>query len=164
MRKRLFSFALCFAVLLGLSINSFALASTPELVNSIQTPSITYFDDGSSLEIVLKQENITTRSSSYYVNGGKYLIFRDNDQNKVWEVDFDVTFKVTEGVSATCTAASFSAPIIYDDSWRYITNSVSKNGSSASGTITMKKYFLGLPIRTEKPTITVTCDKYGNLT
>lgn len=27
----------------------------------------------------------------------------------------------------------------------------------------MKKYFMGLPIRTETPTVTVTCDNYGNL-
>ena len=150
-------------MLLGISMNAVAISGNAN-ENATATQTIIYLEDGNYIVITPYENSILTRSTVYYKSGGRIITFYDNDGNKMWQVDFDVTFKVTEGVSATCTAASFSAPIIYDDSWRYITNSVSKNGSSASGTITMKKYFLGLPIRTEKPTITVTCDKYGNLT
>lgn len=113
--------------------------------------------------MILREDNISTRGTVFYKSGGKTLIFRDNNGDKMWEVNFNVTFKVNQGVSATCTEAYFTAPTIYDSTWKYITNSTSKNGNKASGNITMKKYFMGLPIRTETPTVTVTCDNYGNL-
>jgi len=158
MKKKILSLFLCLIMLVSFCATAFA---TNDVVNNAQD--IQYFEDGSSLEVVLREDNILTRGTVFYKSGGKTLIFRDNNGNKMWEVSFNVTFKVNQGVSATCTEAYFTAPTIYDSTWRYITNTSSKSGNKASGTITMKKYFMGLPVRTETPTITVTCDNNGNL-
>ena len=159
MKKKFLSLFFCFIMLVSFCATAFATNDTS--VNNTQN--IQYFEDGSSLEVILREDNILTRGTVFYKSGGKTLIFRDNNGDKMWEVNFNVTFKVNQGVSATCTEAYFTAPTIYDSTWKYITSSTSKNGNKASGNITMKKYFMGLPIRTETPTVTVTCDNYGNL-
>lgn len=161
MGKKITSILLSLIILTGLNLTAFA-SNNGENQEAIQT--IEYFEDGSSLEIIFREEPVLTRSNVFNAYGTKTLIFRDNDGNIAWEVDFKATFSVNRGVSATCTAASFESPRIYDSNWRYITNTTSKNGNKASGTITMKKYFLGLPIRTETPTVTITCDNNGTLT
>lgn len=161
MKRKVLSLMLSLIMLVGLSVTSFASNNTVYDSN-IQT--VKYFEDGSSLTIILKEDPVLTRSTVFYKSGGRILVFRDNDGNTVWEVDFNVTFKVNQGVSATCTEAYFETPTIYDSNWKYVTNTTSKNGNKASGTITMRKYFMGLPVRTETPTITITCDNYGNLT
>lgn len=161
MVKKITSILLSLILLTGLSLTSFA-SNYDENQEAIQT--IEYFEDGSSLEIILRAEPVLTRSNSFNAYGTKTLTFRDNDGNVIWEVNFKATFNVNQGVSATCTAASFETPRIYDSNWKYITNTTSKNGNKASGTITMRKYFMGLPVRTETPTTTITCDIYGKLT
>lgn len=161
MVKKITSILLSLILLTGLSLTSFA-SNYDENQEAIQT--IEYFEDGSSLEIILRAEPVLTRSNSFNAYGTKTLTFRDNDGNVIWEVNFKATFNVNQGVSAICTAASFETPRIYDSNWKYITNTTSKNGNKASGTITMRKYFMGLPVRTETPTTTITCDIYGKLT
>lgn len=160
MKNKVVSLLLSLIMIFGLCMNSLA---TNNDVNSSNTQVID-LEDGSHMVITLYENPVLTRGTVFYKSGGRVITLYDNNYNKYWEVDFDVTFKVDQGVSATCTAASFSAPKIYDSTWRYITNTTSKNGNKGSGTITMKKYFLGLPVRTESPSIAVTCDKYGNLT
>lgn len=160
MKKKILSLIMCFVMLFGFCMSSLAVDSMTE---NMDAQTIEYFEDGSYLVTVYYENPVLTRGTIYNKSCGRILTFYDNNGNKMWDVEFNTTFKVNEGVSATCTAASFSAPRIYDSSWRYITNTTSKNGNKGSGTITMKKYFMGLPVRTETPTITVTCDKNGNL-
>lgn len=160
MKRKLLSLLLSVVVLIGFSITVFA--DYGYIDN--KTQSVEYYEDGSSLTITLEELPVLTRGTTFDKSGNGLLTFRDNDGNKMWEVRFYVTFRVNQGVSATCTDAYFTAPTIYDSTWRYVTNTVSKNGNSASGTITMKKYFMGLPVRTETPSITITCDNFGNLT
>lgn len=154
MKRRFISLLLSVVILIGFSITAFA--------SEVQT--VEYYEDGSSLTIILEEDPVLTRGTVFNKSGNGLLIFRDNNNNKVWEVRFYATFKVNQGVSATCTEAYFSTPTIYDSSWRYVTDTTSKNGNKASGTITMKKYFMGLPVRTETPSIEILCDNYGNLT
>lgn len=161
MFKKITSILLSLIILTGLSLTAFA-SNNNENQEAIQT--IEYFADGSSLEVILQEEPVLTRSNIFNAYGTKTLIFRDNDGIIMWEVDFKATFRVNEGVSVTCTAASVETPRIYNSNWRYITSTTSKSGNKASGTVTMKKYFMGLPVRTETPTITITCDNYGKLT
>lgn len=159
MGKKIISLLISILIVSGLSMTAFA---SKDIVKDVSTHNTEYFEDGSSLEIVL-QEGSRTFGKTFNAHAKKTLTFRDNDGNKMWQVDLNATFKVNEGVSVSCTAVSFGAPTIYNSTWRYITNTTSKSGNKASGTITMKKYFMGLPVRTETPTVTITCDKYGNL-
>lgn len=146
--------------MLGLCLSSIAIDSS---ANITDTQTAEYFSDGSYIITSLYEDSVTTRAKIYNKSGGKILTFYNNDGEKMWDVELRATFKVNEGVSVSCTAVSFTAPRIYNSTWRYITNTTSKSGNKASGTITMKKYFMGLPVRTETPTVTITCDKYGKL-
>ena len=79
-----------------------------------------------------------------------------------WKFIVFGTFEVNSGVSAKCTKATCNTEI-YDSNWKVISQSAWPSGNQAIGTATLKRYLLGIPVRTEEVTVTLTCDKNGTL-
>ena len=132
-----------------------ALAQSTTVNNS----EIQHFEDGSYLviqkETVISPFSSGTKTSSttgYYYNG-------DNEQQ--CSVTLTATFSYT-GSSARCTNADTSYRI-YDSAWKVTETKVGKAGNKATGIFTVKKYWLGIITKTVPLTLTLTCDKNGNI-
>ena len=67
MKKKFLSLFFCFIMLVSFCATAFATNDT--IVNNTQD--IQYFEDGSSLEVILREDNILTRGTVFYKSGGK---------------------------------------------------------------------------------------------
>lgn len=118
---------------------------------------VEYLDDGCYIVTELTESTITTfaeqttskSKSSHYYDGS----------NKEWTVTLSATFSYT-GSSATCKSATTSSKI-YNDKWKVTSAVPSKSGNKATGTFTVKKYVLGIPVKTVNKTLTITCSNTG---
>ncbi len=96
---------------------------------------------------VLASTKNGTKTASYYTASGSI----------VWSVIVDGTFSYTYGVSVTATASSATVRI-YNAGASYVTKSAYTSGNVATASGTVK--YSG--INTTK-SVSVSCDKYGNL-
>lgn len=157
MKKRLMTLSMCLILLMGFIMNSSAMGV-------ISDRTIEYFDDGSYAVTEIREiDNITTRSSITTKVVAKDYHLYDGDGAVIFTFTVTGTFEVNYGVSAKCTKATPSTKI-NDSAWRLISQSAWPSGNQAIATATFKRYMLGIPVRTETPTVTLTCDKYGNFT
>lgn len=121
--------------------------------------SVVYFEDGSY--IVTTAEEISTRASGTKSLTKARTYYGSDDEIK-WEIILTGTFTYN-GTSATCTSSSCSVDV-YANNWYVVSKSAKKSGNEASCTVTMGQTFLGITISKPVHTLTITCDKDGNLT
>lgn len=120
--------------------------------------SVEYFDDGSYIVTRITESTITTFAAKT-VTKNKSADYYESDNSKAWTVTLSATFSYT-GSSATCTKATTSY-VIYNDAWKVTSAVASKSGNKATGTFTVKKYVLGIPVKTVNKTLTITCSNTG---
>lgn len=126
--------------------------------NNITNREVEYFDDGSYIVTELVESGISTLATST-VSKTKSSSYYDSNNKMLWTVRLDATFRYT-GSSATCTSAAASHTI-YDSSWKVTSGTASKSGNKATGNFTVKKYVLGIPVKTVNRTLTITCSNTG---
>lgn len=152
MVKRCLSVVLVLVILLGLlPFNVFA---TTEAEDS----EVIFFEDGSYIVITIAS---SSNRSIYSKTGHKKLVFYDGDNNVSWEAKLSATYIYT-GESATCTTASCTVTV-YDNQWYEVSKSTTRSGNAATTQLTMGRKFLGVTVEKPEYTITLTCDKDGNL-
>ncbi len=138
------------------SVNTTANDST---VISVYTETISdeFYVEVSIEEII---ETNQTRATSTKTGKKTYTIYNSDSEAMA---RFVLTGKYTyNGSTVSCTSATYSTTI-YDDSWEFTSASASKSGAVATGKFTAKHYFLFVATQTVSKTITLTCDKNGNL-
>ena len=150
MKKAIISFLV--VCLLFSTMSLFVFASPDE------TTDIEYFNDGSysiiTLETISMTKGTVSKSKSYkYYNSNSIL---------QWKATLTASFSYN-GSTASCTSASASYTI-YKDSWSNTLSTASKSGATATGNFTFKHYVLGICTKTVNKTLTLTCDKNGNVT
>lgn len=116
-------------------------------------------DDGGYIIIYPAVAVSSTRSSTTKSKTEKKF---DSSGNTVWTYTLYGTFTYTYGVSATCTAASYSKNI-FDSSWSFSNGSAMASGAKARGVGTFTKSWLFVTTDTVNVDLTLTCDKYGNV-
>ena len=156
MKKRILALTAIFIFIVCLSSGLTANATVSMDTN------ITYFEDGSYVVDLIEASPILVRGSVYTRTGSKTRTFYDSDNVAKWKFIVYGTFEVNSGVSAKCTKATCNTEI-YDSNWKVISQSAWPSGNQAIGTATLKRYLLGIPVRTEEVTVTLTCDKNGTL-
>lgn len=119
---------------------------------------IIHFDDGSYMIIFV--EDISPRAVNTRV-ANKYYTYYDGSDNVEWEAKLNASFTY-DGTSATCTSANCTVTI-YESRWYEISNTTTRSGNTATTQLTMGEKFLGITISKPQYTITLTCDKDGNL-
>jgi hypothetical protein len=124
----------------------------------VEQSNIIRFDDGSYIEVIIEESLARAASTK---TGYKLYRYRDASDNIEWEADLTATFTY-DGTTSTCTSANCTVTI-YDDLWYEISCSTSRSGATATTLLTMGKRFLGITISKPQYTITLTCDKDGNL-
>lgn len=151
--KKLIRFALCLAVLVSSLVFTVSANSSSDVI----------FENGYYIEtVIIEDEIIQTRGTTYTKSGTKTQTVRDSDGKALYSFTVKGTFTVNAGVSATCTSASYTYSIT-DDSWHFDSASTSKSGNKATATGTFKKKILLITTDTRSCTVTLECDKNGNL-
>lgn len=92
-----------------------------------------------------------TKYISYYSSAGKLL------WTAALTAEFTYNGKISlcDSVETDCT--------IYDSDWKVISEECEKNASTATGHFTVRQYKLAVPLKTIEKSITITCDKDGNI-
>ncbi len=120
---------------------------------------IIYLDNGDYMTIEVTDSNKLKASNT--ASKQKTLSYYSDDDEIQWRAVLDATFSYT-GYSASCTNAQISYTI-YNSNWSIPSATAIKSGNTATGTITAKYYFLGVPINTIERSITITCSPTGVL-
>ena len=150
MKLRVFSMVLIVVMLV---------CTIPVNVSAAQAQeSVITFDDGSYLRITI--EDVSARATNTRT-ANKYLTHYNSSDEVLWEAKLTASFTYT-GTTSSCTSASCSVTV-NDSAWYVVSKSASYSGNTATANLTMGKKFLGITIDKPKYTITLTCDKDGNL-
>ncbi len=150
-----------YGLLAMIMIGVFFLALPGKAYADLINTDIEYFDDG-SYGITTYENNLSSILSVGTVSQTKNYTYYDSNNNKQWKISLSGSFSYT-GSSASCTSASVSYTI-YNSNWKVTKAQASKSGRTATGEFTVKKYVLGVPIKTVNKTLTLTCSNSGNVT
>lgn len=115
-------------------------------------------EDGSYLIITLTE---TAARDGTNKGGRKTYNFYASDGTLKWSATLAATFNYT-GTTATCTSAVCTTSI-KDSAWFEVSKSTTRSGGTATTNLTMGEKVLGITLTTISRTITLTCDKDGNL-
>lgn len=122
-----------------------------------------YFEDGSSVTIIVTEEpSVPARSAEYTKSGSKHYVFTDEDDNELWRFTVNGTFTVKPGVSAYCTKDSYDYDIT-DKSWHRQAAISYSLGNQAMGEGIFVQKFLTLITYKQEFKVTLSCDSDGNL-
>ena len=146
--KRVFSLLLVFCLLL----------CTLPRATAASSETIYYLEDGSYIIVTLEQT--AARNGSNTSSRTTYSYYSTSNE-LCWTATLAATFNYT-GTSATCTSAICTTKI-YNSNWYEISNTTTRSGGTATTNLTMGKSLLGVQIETGSRTITLTCDKNGNI-
>lgn len=119
---------------------------------------VEYFEDGSYIVTELIESTVTTFAAKT-ISNSKSSHYYESDNSKAWTVTLNATFSYT-GSSATCTKTTTSHTI-YNDAWKVTSAVASKSGNKATGSFTIKRYLLGVPVKTIDRTLAITCSNTG---
>lgn len=102
-------------------------------------------------------------ASTYTKTGTKTVTKYDSNSKILWRYVLSATFTVNEGVSATCTSASYTKTI-NNTFWKFSNGSAKKSGATANGkgkfTYKILWLFSGETVSID---INLTCNQYGVL-
>jgi len=149
MKKRILALSLALLLIFLTSLPVHATADT-------RTSTIIY-PDGRTITITLR--TIQARASNT-ITGQKTIESRINGVLE-WSAVLTAQFEYN-GQSATCTSAN-CAVFIVDESWHEVSNVTTRSGATATTSLVISRKLLGITVKTINETITLTCDKNGNL-
>lgn len=95
------------------------------------------------------------------VSKTKYAKYYDKNGNLLWAVYLSAEFSYN-GEKANCTKVSVSHSI-KDSDWKLLISDSEKFGNTATGSFTVQQYKLGVKLKTVERTLSLTCDKNGNV-
>lgn len=146
----------------GVSI--YACAETADTAHEkIISETTKYFEDGSSVTIIVIEEPATlARERIYSKSGSKHYVFLDKDKVELWRFTVNGTFTVNPGISAICTEDSYNISIS-DDAWRNESASTYHYENQAIGDAVFIEKLLFITIDTQNCNVILTCDSDGNL-
>lgn len=154
--------AMCAVLLVGSASTSVS-AETQEETGVVVSQATEYLEDGSSVEIVVRELPTMTRAASSKT-GSKTYTKKNSSGDVLWEFVEKGTFSVDKGVSSTCTAASHTYSI-KNSAWKNTKATSKKSGNQAIGDGTFEQKLLGIiTVDTVNCHVVLTCDKNGKLT
>ncbi len=162
--KKIISVTLMFVMIFSLksvSVKAETCNTIPERVVSTTTE---YLDDGTIIEIVVSEEfqNVMPLSNTYTKTSFKTYNCKNSDGTVLWWFKLSGQFDVNEGVSSVCTSSWYSHSIL-NDSWSLKSATTSKSGNKALADATFVRKVLFITAETKDISLTLTCDKNGNL-
>ena len=145
--KRILTIICCLTLLLG--IVPFCVSASETASQNMQT-----VEDGSYIVTELEVTPAVARTARSYTKKSTYYTASNT---AVFAVSLTGNFNYTYNVSCTATSQSVSVSI-YDNSASYVTKTSSRSGATVYGSGTV--YYLG---KNRTLSLSITCDKYGNI-
>lgn len=109
-----------------------------------------------------------TQETTYTVqpNGAKIgqttYEFRRSDGAPLWQITVTATFTYNAS-GGRCVYVYTPSVVVYDSDWCVVSRSAARDGDTATGNITMGRKLLSGSISELPVTLTLSCDKNGNL-
>ncbi len=129
----------------------------------IISETVEMLEDGYYIKTIVAEEIMTMAPRATTTkSGSKARVFYNSNDEEVARFTLKGTFSVNTGVSATCTASSYSTSIS-NNSWSVKSASATKSGNHAIGDVTFVKKVLFITTDTQEAHVVLTCDKNGNL-
>ena len=119
---------------------------------------VEYYPDGSYSITRL----ISETASRATITKSKVFDFYSASSVLLWQVKLTATFTYN-GSTASCTNATPSYTV-YNTAWKVKKATASYSGNTATGSFTVKRYNLGIPVETINKTLTLTCSPSGVVT
>ena len=116
------------------------------------------FEDGSYAIVGIVTNEARTSGS---ISGNKPYTYYSSNGVAQWKAVLSGSFTYT-GSSATCTKSNCSVTV-YNSEWYTISKSAGKSGNTATGSFSMGRKLMGTTVETKDITLTLSCDKNGNL-
>ncbi len=91
----------------------------------------------------------------------KYVSYYSSDGKLLWTATVTADFSYN-GKSSVCDSVKTGCNI-YDSDWTLISKECSKNGNTATAYFKVRQHKLGVPLKVIEKTVTLTCDKDGNI-
>ena len=91
----------------------------------------------------------------------KYCNYFDSEGYLLWSVRLKGTFTYNHR-KAVCVNSEITCEIL-DPDWNVISCNSSEDGNCATGSFAIRQYKLGVPLKLIEKTLTLTCDKEGNV-
>lgn len=91
----------------------------------------------------------------------KYVNYYDKNGTLLWTVTLTARFAYSKS-NVKCEAAAVNAEM-FDPDWRLISAATEKSGPTATARFTVRQTKLGVPLKTIEKTVTLTCDRNGNV-
>ena len=144
--------------------------SQPEepYLGEIVSETIEYLEDGTQIVTTVydntptQNDGIATAATTLTKSGSKVTRGIDSDGEVLWTLTVNGTFTVVTGSSATCTAASYSYTTP-GSGWSLKTGSATKSANKAIANGTFVKKLLGITLKTQEASVTLTCSVNGTL-
>ncbi|MCI9174930.1 MAG: hypothetical protein HFH49_08290 [Lachnospiraceae bacterium] len=146
-----------FIIMLFVSFPKISYASTPPDIIQTDTED---FGNGFYGITTLEIQSDNTRTVK---TASKTYTLKTSSGTTAASFKLTATFNYPSGSSALCTYVSHSTSIS-DTKWKFSKKSSAKSGNTASGTFTANLVSSGITLESISKTITLTCDKYGNIT
>ncbi|MEE0928970.1 MAG: hypothetical protein UIG59_07230 [Acutalibacteraceae bacterium] len=145
----------------SVNVNAETHNTTTEQVVSTTTA---YLDDGTIIEIIIYEEfqNVMPISNTYTKTGIKTYNCKNSDGTVLWWFKLSGQFDVNEGVSSVCTSSWYSHSIL-NNNWSLKSASTSESSNKAMAEATFIRKVLFITAETKDISLTLTCDKNGNL-
>ena len=127
---------------------------------------VTYLDDGSYYVTVIEDcpdvgDPVNTAGSRSTVTKSKSTTYYNSSNTAQWKFTLKGTITY-DGSTSQCTGAS-SSVTIYNTAWSVYSKTASHSGNQATGNVTMQRKVLGIVVETKTRSLTLTCDKNGNV-
>ena len=152
--KRVLSFFILFCFLFN--ICSLFCSADNKNMNDIE-----YFEDGSyAITSIIVNHSLLSASNS--ITRTKKYEFFDSTNQLCWAAFLTASFTYN-GTTSSCTGASCDVTI-YNNSWSTKSVNAYTSGYSAIAEVTIIRKLLFITVETKSFSITLSCDRYGNLT
>lgn len=116
---------------------------------------IIYLDNGDYITVEIGQ--VMARATT--VKNSKTYTYRGIDGTVFWTAVLSGTFTYN-GTTATCTASSCDVTIS-NSAWSLTSKTVGKSGGTATAELTMVQKFIGITVKTENISLSLTCSPTG---
>ena len=116
-----------------------------------------YFADGSYIETKIAESN----ARSTVKNASKTSTYKNASGVSLWYAKVTANFYF-DGSTSSCTSASASAGT-YVSGWKILSKSSSRTGNTGSATVEAGIYMNGIYVDSIVETVTISCDKNGNV-
>ena len=161
--KKLYVLFLSVVLLLSFCALPFgAYAQMAKNTEYIISETVEMLEEGYYVKTIISEETSAIATRAVLTkNASKAFVLYNSNSVELARFTLKGTFVINEGVSAMCTASSYTTSIS-NNAWSVKSASTTEWGSQAIGDVVFEKKVLFVVTDTKEAHVVLTCDNYGN--